>query len=198
MCFMKRFKINRLTKKLTSLQQSRVHNPANEEQLKKEINTYRKLALIYNALMTKKKYPFARLMVLECYRSASAIEDSDSQFQLGKHLLDEAIFRDQLQQRGLFASPSNARQATQLYEEAHAYLSAAVTLHNIKAKRLHGLCYINGWGVLSDKKRGFEMIVESIDDEQSWDKVPQIFAELHLNKPEFYSALTEHRKNSVH
>lgn len=190
-----RFKLNRLTKKIKSFQQSRIHNPANEDLLKKELQLYHKLATLYGSLITKKKYPFARLMVLECYRAAAKIDDPISQFQLGKQLLEEAKVRDDLEQKGVFSSPSNARQATQLYEEAHAYLLAAETLKHVQAKRLRGLCYINGWGVVADKKKGFDLIVDSIEQEGSWDKVPQIFAELHLNKPEFFSALTERRQH---
>ena len=193
MCFMKRFKINRLHKKLKSMQQNRVHNQPSEDILQKERADYHKLAAIYKSLEGKKKYPFAREMSLECYRAASKIDDSVAQYELGKNLLSEAKFREELQQKGTFASPSNERQAQQLYEEAHAYLLAAEKLHHIEAKRLHGLCYINGWGVAADKTKGFELIVESIEQENSWDRVPQIFASMGLNKPEFFSALTQHR-----
>ena len=34
---------------------------------------------------------------------------------------------------------------------------------------------------------------KAIELEQSWDKVPQIFASIGLNKPEFFSALTKMR-----
>ena len=106
----------------------------------------------------------------------------------------------------------------QLYEEAHAYLSSAGALQHAEAKRLHGLCYINAWGVPEDKEHGFKLVVESIELEQSWDKVPQIFASIGLNsglfkpmdakswdkvpqifasiglnKPEFFSAFTKMR-----
>ena len=82
------------------------------------------------------------------------------------------------------------------YADAHAYLSSSEKLGHIQAKRLHGLAYINGWGVPADKNRGFELIVESIDQENSWDKVPQIFKEIGLNKPEFFSALAQRRSKS--
>jgi len=195
MCFT-RFKINRLIKKLKAMQQNRVHNPVNDEILKKEIAGYKKLASIYQSLHGKKKYPFAYEMKLECYRAAAMLDDSNSQFLLGKALLEEARFRQELQQNGVFANPSNERQSHQLYEEAHAYLITAEKLNNIEAKRLYGLCYINGWGVPSDKKKGFDLIVDSIEQENSWDKVPQIFASMGLNKPEFFSALTQHRNSN--
>ena len=197
MWLLTRFKINRLVKKLKSMQQNRVHNQPSEDVLKKEIAGYHKLAEIYKSLNGKKKYPFAHEMLLECYRAASTIDDAAAQYELGKNLLDEAKFREDLQLKGIFASPSNERQMNQLYEEAHAYLLAAETLNHVEAKRLHGLCYINGWGVTADKKRGFELIVASIEQENSWDKVPQIFAALGLNKTEFFSALTQYRNSKT-
>ena len=188
------FKINRLTKKLKTMQQSRIHNQPSDEALKNEIAGYHKLADIYRSLYGNKKHPFAREMLLECYRASATIDDSVAQYLLGKNLLDEATFREDLQLKGVFSNPSNDRQMKQLYEEAHAYLLAAEQLNHIEAKRLRGLCYINGWGVEVDKKKGFDMIVDSIDQENSWDKVPQIIAAIGLNKPEFFSALTEHRQ----
>lgn len=195
MCF-KRFKINRINKKIKSLQQSRLHNPAHDDAIKKELALYHKLAKIYESLKGHKKYPFAQEMVLECYRAASTLEDANAQYHLGQALLEEAKFRDNLQTQGVFVSTSNERQSKQLYEEALAYLLAAVQLNHIQAKRLYGLCYIHGWGLPADKKRGFDLIVESIEAENSWDKVPQIFAQIGLNKPEFFSALTEHRSKN--
>lgn len=191
----KTFKINRLIKKLKSMQQSRIHNQPSEESLKKEIQGYYKLVSIYQPLIGKKKHPFAQQMILECYRAAANIDDTNSHFLLGKNLLDEAKFREDLQKNSVFASDSNLRQMTELYKEAHAYLLAAENLKHIAAKRLRGLCFINGWGVESDKKIGFELIVESIEQENSWDKVPQIFASMGLNKPEFFSELTQLRNN---
>ena len=87
----------------------------------------------------------------------------------------------------------NVRTMGQLYEEAHAYLSSSEGFQHVEARRLHGLCYINGWGVAEDQERGFKLVVESIEIEQSWDRVPQIFASIGLNKPEFFSALTKMR-----
>lgn len=190
------YKIKRLTKKIKSMQQARVHNQPSDDLLKKEISLYHQLAAIYKSLEGSKKYPFARLLALECYRASSMLDDSSVQYILGKNLLEEAKCRENLQINEIFNNASNERQMTQLYEEALAYLLAAEQLHHVLAKRLHGLCYINGWGVATDKKRGFDLIVSSIDDENSWDKVPQIFASIGLNKPEFFSALTQHRNKT--
>lgn len=195
MFFMTRYRIKRLVKKLKSMQQFRIHNQPTDEQLKKEIDGYHKLAEIFHNLKGKKKFPFAYQMERECYRAASAMDDSLAEYTLGKALLDEANFRRKLQGDAVFASLSNERQMNQLYEEAIAYLIAAEKLNHVEAKRLHGLCYINGWGLAEDKKHGFELILDSIEQENSWDKVPQIFAAMGLNKPEFYSALTQARNN---
>ncbi|MDI9818233.1 MULTISPECIES: sel1 repeat family protein [unclassified Legionella] len=191
--FFKRFKIRRLTKKLKAMQQSRIHNQPRDEILAKEISYYHELAAIYETLIGHKKYPFAEEMMIACLRAAGTLDDSSAQYQVAKKLLEEAKFRQRLQLEGLFASPSNERQMKQLYEEALVYLQAAEKLGHIQAKRLHGLCYINGWGVESDKEKGFELVVASIEQENSWDRVPQIFASIGLNKPEFFAAIMKHR-----
>ena len=189
----KQFKINRLIKKIKNMQQMRIHNQISDDLLKKEVAAYYSLVGIYQTLVGKKKYPFSSEMILECYRAASAINDAQAEYLLAKILLDEANFRANLQVKGVFASDNNEKKMQQLFQEAHAYLLAAEKLNHIQAKRLRGLCYINGWGVEVDKKTGFELVVASIDQENSWDRVPQIFAAIGLNKPEFFSALTEHR-----
>lgn len=192
--FLKRFKIRKLMKKLKAMQQNRIHNQPSDEIIAKEVGYYHELAGIYNSLIGHKSYPFASDIVNACLRAAANLDDTAAQYQLGKELLDEAKLREQLQREGLFASLSNERQMNQLYEEALAYLQAAEKLGHVQAKRLHGLCYINGWGMSVDKDKGFELVVASIDQENSWDKVPQIFASIGLNKPEFFSALMKHRQ----
>lgn len=194
MIFFKKFRINRLLKKIKVMQQSRVHNQPTSLAILKEIALYHKLAKIYKSLEGHKKFPFAGEMVKECYRASAVIEDSEAGYLIAKQLLDEAKFRQALQKEGLFANVSNERRMTYLFEEALAYLKAAVSLNHIQAKRLYGLCFIHGWGIPVDQDTGFDFIVSSIDQENSWNKVPQIFASLGLNKPEFFSALMKHRK----
>lgn len=193
MSLLKRLKINRLTKKLTNMREVRERNQPSDEILKIERDGYHRLAAMYASLHGKKKWPFARERMLACYRAAAMLHDATAQYLLGKALLDEAKFREELEQGHVFASKSNHRSMKQLYDEAHAYLSAAEGLQHIEARRLHGLCYINGWGVEKDQEKGFKLVVESIELEGSWDKVPQIFASIGLNKPEFFSALTKMR-----
>ncbi len=193
--FFVRFKIKRLIKKLKVLQQNRLHNQPSEQAISQEVAYYNELAAIYRQLIGHKKYPFAADSLIACLRAAASLDNAEAQHKVGKKLLDEANFRAQLEQEGLFASPSNEREMHQVYEEAHAYLQAAENLGHIQARRLRGLCYINGWGITADKDKGFKLVIASIEQENSWDKITQIFTELGLNKPEFYSALTKHRQH---
>jgi len=182
-----------MTKKLKAMKHNRQLNHVSDDILIKEVAMYLSLGKIYHSLKGNKKYPFAENMYRECLRAAAGLDDAKSQYELGKILLEEAKSRDLLEKDGLFANPSNERQAKHLYEEAHAYLIAAEKLEHVLAKRLRGLTYINGWGVENDKDKGFELVVASIEQEGSWDKVPQIFAAIGLNKPEFFTALMKHR-----
>lgn len=196
MILFKTLKIRSYIRKIKAMQHSRLHNQVSNEEMTKEINLYRKLITIYQSLNGNKKFPFAELMIKECLRAAASLDDAASQYELALKLLEEAKYRDNLQQQEIFANKSNERQVQQLFEESHAYLTAAENLHHVLAKRMRGLCYINGWGVDIDKNKGFELVVASIQQENSWDKVPQIFAEIGLNKPEFFTALMKHRGKS--
>ncbi|MBA3537826.1 MAG: hypothetical protein H0T84_14655 [Tatlockia sp.] len=177
------------------MQLNRIHNQPRDEVLAKEIALYHELGGLYSSLVGHKLHPQAAVMVTACLRSAADLDDANSQYQLGDKFLQEAKFREDLQREELFASPGNERQMKRLYDEALVYLKNAEKLNHSEAKRLHGLCYINGWGVETDKDKGFELVVESIEQENSWDQVPQIFAEIGLNKPEFFSALMKRRSN---
>jgi hypothetical protein len=196
MYFLKRFKINNIIKKIKVLQQSRALNQPWNEAIAKEIALYHQQEAIYISLHGNKNCPHAREMLLAVYRASSMLDDTRAQYLLGKTLLEEGKFRDTLQREGVFASDSNERQMQERYVDAHAFLLAAMNSNHILARRLHGLSYINGWGVPVDKDKGFELIVQSIEQENSWDKVPQIFKEIGLNKPEFFSALVSRRNKS--
>jgi len=192
----KRWKIRKIVKKLKVMQAGRVHSQPGDEVLKKEIAYYFELAAIYKGLRCHKKFPYAEQMREECLRAAALLDDAEANYQLGKMILEEAKFRDNLEKEGVLKSEFNAKECHKLYEEAHAYLSAAMDLSHVEARRLKGLCYINGWGLEADKKAGFELVVASIEQEGSWDRVPQIFASMGLNKPEFFSQIMQRRKNS--
>ncbi len=153
------------------------------------------MAKLYESTIGKKKHPFAREQALACYRAAAALDDAQAQFIVGQKLLEEARLREELQASGIFASDANATYLTILYNDAHGFLLAAEKHQHIKAKRVRGLCYINGWGVPVDKNLGFDLVVASIEQENSWDRVQKIFAELGINQSSFFSELFQHRKN---
>ena len=174
---------------------NRINNQPNDELLKREVLNYFELAGIYKKLIGNIKYPYAEVMLIECYRAAADLDDSSAHFQLGQTFLEEAKYRQNLQNEGIFSSQGNLTRAQQLFEAALVHLLAGEKLGHIGAKRLRGLCFINGWGVVEDKNAGFELVVASIEQEGSWDKIPQIFAAIGLNKPEFFTAIMHRRKD---
>lgn len=189
-----KWKINRIVKKIKSMQFNRINNQPVDELIKREILYYFELATLYKKLKNNKKYPYAEVMIIECYRAAASLDDSSAHYQLGQVFLEEAKYRQNLQNEGVFSSDANLKRTQQLFEEALVHLLAAEKLGHIAAKRLRGLCFINGWGVVEDKNAGFELVVASIEQEGSWDKIPQIFAAIGLNKPEFFAAIMQRRK----
>lgn len=190
------WKIKKIKKKLKVMQANRVNNQPADEEIKKEVALYNELANIYQQMIGSKKFPYAQLTQEEVLRLAADLEDAEANFKLGNLLLNRAKFRESLQQEDILANEINLKKATTLFKEAHTYINAASNLGHIKAKRLKGLALINGWGQEVDKKAGFEFIVESIEQEEAWERVPQIFAEIGLNKPEFFSAIMQRKKTS--
>ena len=175
------------------MQEDRLNQPQNLLMSNKEILVYKKLAKIYESLIGSKKWPFAQLQVSCCYRAAAGLDDPDSQYIMGKRSLDTAIFRQKLQSEGIFESQNNAFHIDELYKEAHQYLNSAVARKPIQSKRLLGLCYINGWGVAVNKDKGFDLIIASIEEENSWPRVQKVFSEVGINQSEFFSELFQHR-----
>lgn len=193
MILFKNAKIKSTTKKIKVLQKGRLLNQPREEDIARESELYQRLIDIYQPLIGHKKFPHAQLMIRECYRAGASLDNAEFRYLMGKSLLDEAKYREQLEKDEVFSSPANQKAMKDLYQEAHAYLQTAQALGHIQAKRLQGLSYINGWGVDVDQEKGFDLIVASIDQEGTWDKVPEIFTSLGLNKPEFFAALGKHR-----
>lgn len=192
--FFKKMKINRLTKKIRAMQQTRISSQPTDDVVKKEINYYFELVNLFTHLKGNKKFPFADIMIIEALKAASSLDSANAHYKLSTIFLDEAQYRKKLMAEAIFNSPSNEQRCRQLFDEAHAHLLAAEHLGSIEGKRLRGLCIINGWGIEPDKNKGFELVVASIEQEGSWDRVPQIFASMGLNKPEFFSAIMHRRK----
>ncbi|TAL60574.1 MAG: hypothetical protein EPN84_09265, partial [Legionella sp.] len=151
---LKRWKINRLVKKIKAMQAYRFNNQPGDEVLKKEIAHYFELAKLYEHLRCNAKYPEALMMEMECYRAAAAIDSAEAHYILGKMGIEEGKLRQKLIDQGLFNSPENQVQCQLAYAEGHKHLQAAEKLNHIEAKRLRGLSIINGWGVASDKEAG--------------------------------------------
>ena len=151
-----RWKINRITKKIKALQLNRVNNQPSDQQVKREVLYCFELAALYKKLNGNKKFPHAPIMLIECYRNAAALNDSSAHYQLGRIFIEEAKFRQTLQNEGVFFSEANQKRCVTSFEEAHAHLFAAEKLGHIVAKRERGLAIINGWGVPADKNAGFD------------------------------------------
>lgn len=188
------WKIKRISKKIKAMHAFRVNNQPSDEVLKKEAAYYFELAKLYKKMKNSKNVPYASIMYIEAYRVAASLDDAEAHYILGKHFLEEAKYRKYIDNEGLFNSPENLKLCQDEFKEAHSHLLAAEKLNHIEAKRLRGLAIINGWGTEVDKNAGFELIVASIEQEGSWDQVPQIFASMGLNKPEFFSAIMQRRK----
>ncbi len=188
------WKIKRITKKIKLLQVNRVHNQPTDQMIKREILYYFELANRYKKLIGNKHTPYANIMVIEAYRGAANLNDAIAHYQLGQLFIEEGKYRLKIQEEGVFCSDENAKSCQLVFEQAHAHLLAAEKLGHIEAKRLRGLAIINGWGKVADKDAGFELVVSSIEQEGSWEKVPQIFTAMGLNKPEFFAAIMQRRK----
>ena len=192
--WLKRFKIKRLHNQLKLLSVGRLNNTSSPAALKKEISLYYTLAKIYESMINKKKHPFAREQLMACYRALASLDDAQAQFIMGEKTLAEAKVRQELQDSGILASEANAAYVNKLFEDVHGFFLAAEKNKHVKAKRLRGLCYINGWGVPINKDLGFDLLVASIEEENAWNKVQKIFKELGINQASFFSELFQHRK----
>lgn len=186
MNFLKRMKINSLKKKIKALVTNRENNPVSDSDLKKEIDLYYELAKLYEKLQYKKGFENSDKLAIECYRSAAVLEDVEATYILSDRLMELGKFWDSVT-ADIFESKVHEKYIRDTYEEAFAYLKSAEEKGSYKAKRLHGLAYINGWGVDTNLEHGFKLVTASIEQEGAWDRATEILKELGLNKPEFMS-----------
>lgn len=194
MClWIKKFKEKRLLKKIKSLVQQRKLNQVSDKQLQEEIRLYHQLAELYGTLLAKyKTYPYALEMQVNAYRNAAELEDPLAYYWLGQELLKHAKACEMWQNQEVLANDLNEKQKELYYSQSYRFLELA-SVNNTDALRLQGLCHIHGWGVPIDRQKGFTFIVESINRDNSWDKLPEIFSKIGLNKPEFLSELIRFR-----
>ena len=184
--FLTNRKVKSLEKKINALRQTRLAQEVADSEIAKEIALYHDLAEVYEKLRFDKEHPYAHFLVLESYRSAATLGDVKALYRLASQLIERGKFWQSLGDSH-FACKTHEKYIHDTFEEAFVYLQAAEDKDDFKAKRLHGLVYINGWGVDIDLDKGFALVIESIQQEGSWDRATEIFQELNLNKPEFFS-----------
>lgn len=185
MNFLQRFKLRSLKKKAEVLFKKRDSGAGD---VKQEIKIHKDLAEFYDKHQFDKKLPYAPQSALEHYRIAAILGSSEAQYIFAKRKLEEGKYWDEWIE-GIYGRTIHKTYAKACYEEAFNYLSEAEKNSYPLAKRLHGLAYIHGWGIEKNKDEGFKLIVASIEEENAWDKATQIFEELGLNTPEFFSSI---------
>lgn len=190
--WLKKWKEKRLLKKINVLQRNRENNQVSQQKIDEEVKLLNDLFNFYYKNRKNKNYPFANAAQENCMRVAVSIGSQKALFWLGKNLLDEAKEREVWQKGGVLANTNNQKVIEDLFFQAQAYLKEAAKT-NVDAQRLLALCSIHGWGEPIDRKKGFGLLVDSINREDSWDKLPEIFAKIGLNKPEFLKELIKFR-----
>ena len=190
--WLKKWQEKRLLKKIKQYQLLRNHNQVTQEQINHEIKLLHMLSDFYHKNRKKKYYPYALQMQENAFRLAAQLGDVGSQLWLGQNLLNHARAREACQPAEVLANADNQKKMDDLYFQAHVYLEQAAK-SSVEAQRMLGLCSIHGWGKPMDRKKGFSLIVESINREDSWDKLPEIFSKIGLNKPEFLKELIKFR-----
>jgi len=195
MCYwIKSFKEKRLLKKIRVLQSERLSAQVSDVKIQLEIKHLHALALFYEKCFGSKHYPFALEMQENAHRNAAAIGDFKSEYWLGQELIKHGRARLEWQNGQVIANEDNQKKIDELFTQAYIYLEKA-SQHEVEALRLMGLCHIHAWGKSLDRKKGFALIVDSINREDSWDKLPDIFSKIGLNKPEFLKELIKFRTN---
>lgn len=193
MCYwIKRFKEKRLLKKIRLLQAERLSGQVPDLKIQMEIKLLQTLAALYGKCFGSKHYPYALEMQENAHRNAADIGSFESEHWLGRELIKHGRARLEWQNLQVIANQDNLKQIDELFSQAYIYLDKA-SAHEVEALRLMGLCHIHGWGKPLDRKKGFAFIVDSINREDSWDKLPEIFAKIGLNKPEFLKELIKFR-----
>lgn len=190
MTFFKRMKLRSLQKKAKKLHQ--IRDQGKGTGFKAEIAVLFELAEFFDKNRFHKKFPEAETFALEYYRAAASLDDAKAQYILSQRLFDKARFYDNWNQ-DIYGSSVHQRYAALYYEDAFKYLKESEAGGYALAKRYHGLAYIHAWGVAKDSEKGFQMIIDSIEMEQAWDRATKILEELKLNSPEFFNSIMKHQ-----
>lgn len=190
----KQSKLKRYYKKAKSMYEYRQNNQVSDAILKKEIDLYMGMAAIYDLLVGCKKFPHAKLQAIENIRAAAEIGDVNAQYEVGERLYHAGKFWYELQS-SIYKARSQQKYMDTIFLEAYGYFEMAGTRGMAKANRMRGVMMINGWGCDRNTETGLKLIVDSIEQEGAWERSTQIFGELGLNKPEFFSAIMTMRKS---
>jgi TPR repeat protein len=193
MNFFQKLKLKSLRKKVQKAHALR-EKKGTDVELKNEVAAQYNLAKFYDEHLFDKKLPHAEIYSLECYRAAASLEDVKAYYICGQRLLDQAKFWDAWSRSPIYGATIHKKYANNFYEEAFAYLSVADERDYPLAKRLLGLSFIHGWGKPRELEKGYNLVLDSIDLEKSWDRATKIFDELKLNSPEFFAALQARRR----
>lgn len=190
MCWLAKLKQRRLYKKAEKLY--RLRDTGQQELIAPEILAYLELAKFYDSRRFSKRFPGAALQALEWYRAAGILGDIESQYICGERFLERGKFWDTFQ-TSIIACKIQQQYATDCYREAFTYLKEAEKNGHARAKRLQGLAYLNGWGVEKNGEHGFQLIVDSIDQEDKWDTAKEILEKMGLNASDFFAKLAAQR-----
>ncbi len=183
-----KWKMRSLRKKANAMHAKRKQDNVSDQAIQKEIKIHKQLVKVYKKLQYSKKHPYVGLLLQESYRVASSINDAESQYNLSKIMFDKANFLKDLQST-CYEADIHKKYIEDTFKEAFSFMSAAEEQRYAMAIRLHGLALIHGWGIETNQEEGFKYIVNSIDQEGSWNKATHIFEELGLNKPEFFNSI---------
>ncbi|CAM4412357.1 MAG: hypothetical protein LEGION0398_MBIBDBAK_00308 [Legionellaceae bacterium] len=192
MVFFKKIKLAGLLKRVKKLHAMREQGKGTGFQ--EEIAALIELAQLYDQYKFNKYFPNAETLAIEYYRAAASLDAPKAQYILSQRLFDKAKFYEQWSHNN-YGSSIHQKYAFAYYEEAFNYLKESEKSGYALAKRYHGLCYINGWGVDKNLETGFQMIIDSIEMEKAWDKVTKILDELGLNSPEFFNSIMRQKAN---
>lgn len=192
--FLKRWKLARLLKSVKKYQLLRENG--DKKWVKQEIAALAAVTHYYKKkLLFNKHFPLARIALFEYLRAAASLNDAEAQYQCALMRFEEGKY---------YATwvSSNYRRAIhdklkqEAFEEAFAFLDAAIKNKHVEAKRYQGLAYIHGWGVEKDTSKGFECVLDSIAMENAWARATKIIEKLRLNSPEFFKALTQYQSKN--
>ena len=182
----RKWRLKTLKRKAEAYFKFRQTNQVSDTVIAKEVALYYRMAKLYDKSIHKKKFANAELLALENYRAAAALGNAEAQYIVAKRLIEKGKFWDTMID-SFYYCRAHEQYRKQCDEEAFVYLQSAEDFGHALAIRLHGLAYINGWGEQEDKTKGFQLVVASIEKDNAWHRATQIFDEIGLNKPEFFS-----------